>query len=62
MRLGARLWWGVIPLAVLLWGVGALSPVVFPGLGQTPVAVLALVPAVLAVVAEHLDGPATGGS
>lgn len=46
MRLGARLWWGVIPLAVLLWGVGALTPVAFPGLAPSPLAALALVPAV----------------
>ena len=46
MRLGARLWWGAIPLAILLWGVGALTPLVFPGLSTTPVAVLALLPAV----------------
>ena len=46
MRLGARLWWGLVPLAVLLWGVGALTPITFPGLRATPVAVLALLPAV----------------
>lgn len=46
MRLGARLWWGFLPLTVLLWGVGALTPLVFPGLRTTPVAVLALLPAV----------------
>ena len=30
-RLGARLWWGLVPLALLLWGAGALAPPILAG-------------------------------
>lgn len=36
-RLGARLWWGAIPLVVLLWGTGAVLVSSLPGLPQTGV-------------------------
>jgi len=39
-RLGAGLWWGLVPLGVLLWAAGALSSGAFPGLPEVPVAVL----------------------
>lgn len=44
VRLGARLWWGLVPLLVLLWGVGALVSASLPGLPVTPVTTLVAVP------------------
>lgn len=41
---GSRLWWGLVPLAVLLWGTGALVTASLPGLPTTPLATLALIP------------------
>jgi putative copper export protein len=35
-RLGARLWWGALPLLVLLWGTGAILVAALPGLPSTP--------------------------
>jgi len=42
--IGSRLWWGLLPLAVLLWGTGALVAASLPGLPATPLVTLALVP------------------
>ena len=42
--IGSRLWWGLVPLAVLLWGTGALVAASLPGLPTTPLTTLALVP------------------
>lgn len=43
-RVGSRLWWGLIPLALLLWGSGALIVPTLPGLPTTPLTTVALVP------------------
>ena len=43
-RIGARLWWGVPILVVLLWATGLLVVVQFPGLATPPTAVLWLQP------------------
>lgn len=43
-RVGARLWWGLLPLAVLLWGSGALLASSLPGLPATPLTTVVLVP------------------
>ncbi|MBI1350099.1 MAG: hypothetical protein GC156_03175 [Actinomycetales bacterium] len=45
-RLGSRLWWGLVPLLLLLWGAGALATSSLPGLPSTPVPTLALLPTV----------------
>jgi len=42
LRLGARLWWGAVPLLLLLWSLGALSGIA--GLPTTPLTTLALHP------------------
>ena len=44
IRLGARLWWGLVPLLLLLWGSGALAMAVIPGLPESPLATLVAVP------------------
>ena len=44
VRLGARLWWGLIPLVILLWGTSALAVSVVPGLPATPLTTLIAVP------------------
>ena len=43
-RLGARLWWGLLPLTVLLWGSGALLVSSLPGLPSSPLTTVALLP------------------
>ena len=43
-RLGARLWWGLLPLTVLLWGSGALIVSSLPGLPSSPFTTVALLP------------------
>lgn len=43
-RLGSRLWWGFVPLAALLWGVGALGSAALPGLTQSPLLTQVAVP------------------
>lgn len=43
-RLGSRLWWGFLPLVVLLWGVGALSTAALPGLVSSPLVTQVAVP------------------
>ncbi|MBU6244033.1 MAG: CopD family protein [Actinomycetales bacterium] len=45
-RLGAGLWWGLLPLGILLWGVGALATGSLPGLPEVPLSVLVLNPVV----------------
>ena len=47
VRLGSRLWWGLVPLVVLLWGVGALASAALPGLSQSPLLTLLAVPVVV---------------
>ena len=42
--IGARLWWGLVPLILLLWATGALVVSALPGLPATPWATLLLVP------------------
>ena len=44
LRIGARLWWGVPILLVLLWSAGMLAVVAFPGLPTPPSYVLWLQP------------------
>lgn len=34
LRLGARLWWGAVPMALLLWGTGSVLAAALPGLPQ----------------------------
>lgn len=43
-RLGSRLWWGVVPLLVLLWGTGSLTVASLPGLPESGFATLLAVP------------------
>lgn len=43
-RIGARLWWGALPLVILLWGTGALIVSAIPGLPETPLVTLLAVP------------------
>ena len=43
-RLGARLWWGLVPLVVLLWWFGAFAVAALPDLPSTPVATLVALP------------------
>lgn len=45
-RLGARLWWGLAPLLVLLWGTGALVLQGLPGIPSTPLVTQVAIPAV----------------
>ena len=45
-RLGARLWWGLAPLLVLLWGTGALALQGLPGIPTTPLVTQIAVPVV----------------
>jgi putative copper export protein len=45
-RLGARLWWGAVPLVVLLWGTGAILVSALPGLPATSLVTSAAVPVV----------------
>lgn len=44
LRIGARLWWGVPVLLVLLWTAGAFAVEVFPGLASTPLVTVWLIP------------------
>lgn len=46
LRLGSRLWWGLLSLVVLLWGAGALVTTVLPGIPVTPLATLVTAPVV----------------
>lgn len=57
LRLGARLWWGAVPLLLLLWSLGALSGIA--GLPTTPLTTLALHP--LAVYARDIAMALTVG-
>ena len=43
-RIGAKLWWGLPVLLVLLWVAGALAIEVFPGLASTPLVTVWLLP------------------
>lgn len=45
-RLGSALWWGLVPLLILLWGTGALTSGAITGLPMTPLATLIAAPAV----------------
>lgn len=45
LRLGARLWWGLIPLLLLLWGSGALLVSSIPGIPTSPLSTLIALPA-----------------
>ena len=44
LRIGARLWWGLPVLLILLWVAGAFAVEVFPGLASTPLSTVLLLP------------------
>ena len=44
LRIGARLWWGLPVLLILLWAAGAFTIEVFPGLASTPLVTVWLLP------------------
>lgn len=46
LRLGARLWWGAVPLVLLLWGTGALLVATLPGLPEPGLLASVAAPAV----------------
>lgn len=45
LTLGARLWWGLLPLVVMVWALGLLAATGLPGLPQAPAAIEWLLPA-----------------
>lgn len=75
LRIGARLWWGVPVLLVLLWAAGAFAVEVFPGLASTPLVTVWLIPVAhftrdiaaaitvgAIVIGLILPGPVSGGT
>ncbi len=44
LRVGARLWWGLPVLLILLWAAGAFAIEFFPGLASTPLVTVWLLP------------------